>query len=109
MITVMAMEHVWVQLEDGSRVRGDQVVGFCVRELGEGVLNRNPMYCIEVFGSSASDRFRAVHETGDYPQDKGFLAQLYAAAGTASEGRPRLLSAHEDGGNLWWQITDLEM
>ena len=98
----MAIEHVWVQLQDSSRVRGDQVTSFSERlddrAVGGSRVGRRSYdsysYGIEVFGSSASDKFRKLCDKQTLADgvEGDFIAQLYFAAAQATEASPRLLT-----------------
>lgn len=119
----MAIEHVWVVLLDGSRVRGDQVTGFCDRAEPTGATWTPPgapdrpssYYGIEVFGTSANDKFRKLVPS-NVPLPDGaegdFIAQLYVAAGRATEAEPYFIQAIL-GEHQWnpttWRIAPLRL
>jgi hypothetical protein len=118
----MALEHVWVECDDKSLVRGDQVVGFTSRGDGDGESSNRrwssrdwdgdrSYYVIEVFGSGGDDRFRRVLRKPHYPMDEAesyFIRHLYAAAATASEGKPvKLVTTPVEDGSFGTTMVDV--
>lgn len=119
----MAMEHVWVVLDDGSRLRGDQIVKFGERTpTGESkpatprrrsaIWEGSPEFYVEVFGTSASDRSQKICDAGIKVSgiEGSFLGQLYNAAARATEAAPQLLKTNESGyDGISWVIEPLPL
>lgn len=109
----MAMEHVWVELDDRSKLRGDQVVGVRSRKYKVADQEQEVSYhCVEAYGSGGGDRFRKICEDAYhvYPGSGGdLIAQLSLAAAKASEQQPYVVQADISDEVLFWVFRPLAL